>query len=324
MGPTASGKSAWAVRLARRLRPKVRCEIISADSVMVYRGLDIGTAKPPMGARAEVPHHLIDVCAPCEAYSVAEFRRDALALIQSMHARGIMPLVVGGSMLYFYVLRYGITPTPPADASLRASLLEQAHACGWEEMHRLLTKVDPETASRIHPLHNTRILRALEVYHSGGIPLSKLRTRCLPGMEQLGMATRYVALLPARWPITANERRDDRYWRAFDGRLRRRIDAMLDAGLVRECARSLAIIAKNTANRATPLPATRAVGYKQILDYLGERNTSAYDDVADNQDALALLAERILSATRRTVRSQLNWLSRFPGLRRIVLARLAC
>lgn len=324
MGPTGSGKSAWAIRLAHRLRHVMPCEIISADSVMVYKGLDIGSAKPSVEERAGIPHHLIDICSPNESYSAADFRTDALKLIQSLHARGMTPLIVGGSMLYFYILRYGIAPIPAIDRSVRAELYEQAQVCGWPAMHRRLQDVDPDTAKSIHPHHSARIARALEVYRVSGTPISILRKHRLPGLEQLGIKTRYSTLLPGPWPMDGAQRSSNSHWRDFEARLRLRIADMLRSGLVAECVASFGSHVRDALDgnlaKNSFLPATRAVGYRQILDYAVDSKRALPTLVGDLAAERTLL-ESIMSATRRTVRHQLNWLARFPDIRRITLTR---
>lgn len=315
MGPTATGKSAFAIRMAHRLRATQRCEVISADSVMVYKGMDIGSAKPSMDERMGVRHHLVDIRSPEESFSAAEFRTAALSLIRSLHARNIMPIVVGGSMLYLHALRYGISQLPAADLALRTELDAEAQLHGWPELHRRLARVDPVTAAKIHPNHGTRIMRALEVYRLGGAPMSALQSRRLPGLEALGIRTHYRVLLPTpRLPVP-RERARSPQWRAFDLRLRERIVAMLDAGLVAECRRVFAAYIGENGARLRNLPAAQAVGYKQVLDYLCARKERGAADETMTRGELALLVEGILSATRRTVRHQLNWLSRFSDLR---------
>ncbi|MDQ6620778.1 MAG: tRNA (adenosine(37)-N6)-dimethylallyltransferase MiaA, partial [Pseudomonadota bacterium] len=173
MGPTASGKSALALELARRFP----LEIVSVDSAQVYRGMDIGTAKPDRAAREAVPHHLIDIVEPTESYSAARFAADVMQAIAAIRARGRIALLVGGTMLYFKTLLSGLSSLPAADASLRSKLELRAAQCGWGEMHAELARVDPTSAARIHRSDAQRIGRALEVFHATGTPLSDLQGR---------------------------------------------------------------------------------------------------------------------------------------------------
>ena len=175
-GPTASGKTAGALAIAAALAPRVPVEIISVDSALVYRGMDIGTAKPTPAELAAVPHHLIDIRDPREAYSAAEFVHDATRLIAGIQARGALPLLVGGTMLYFKALMDGIDDMPPADAAVRARLDERAAAIGWPAMHSELARIDPPTAARLAPGDSQRIQRALEVWHVSGQPISHFHT----------------------------------------------------------------------------------------------------------------------------------------------------
>lgn len=317
MGPTAIGKSAYAIDLARRLGHTQACEIISADSVMVYKGLDIGSAKPSVKERSGVAHHLIDVCTLEEPFSVAQFRTMALELIERLRANGVMPIVVGGTMLYFYALRYGISPLPAADAEVRAKLSAEADADGWPALHRRLAEIDPDTAAKIHPNHSARILRAMEVYLLSGTPISELRNRRLPGLEALDIQTRYRVLLPDAPLPAKDERSQSPAWHDFDKVLRTRIEAMLNAGLVAESVAMFGKYLKGSA-KLSDLPAARAVGYKQVLVYLSEQGVNDESDTDLDEHAAGELTERILSATRRTVRHQLNWLSRFSDLRYVV------
>lgn len=175
-GPTASGKTAAAFAIADALAPQLPVEIVSVDSALVYRGMDIGTAKPTREELAHVPHHLIDIRDPLQPYSAAEFVQDATRLIAEIRARGALPLLVGGTMLYFKALMDGIDDMPPADAAVRARLEQQAAAIGWAGMHAELARVDPPTAARLAPGDSQRIQRALEVWHVSGRPLSSFHT----------------------------------------------------------------------------------------------------------------------------------------------------
>ncbi len=277
MGPTASGKSRLAMTLAERLP----IEIISVDSAQVFRGMDIGTAKPSPAERRQVAHHLIDVIDPTEAYSAARFRADALALIAQTAGRGRIPLLAGGTMLYFKALRDGLSALPGADASLRAEIEAEAARDGWAALHAKLARLDAESAARIKPTDPQRIQRALEVYRLTGQPMSEL-TRGATAAESVG-DTLWIALEPS-----------DRS--ALHRRIAQRFEAMLAAGLVEE------LEALRARFSLTPdLPAMRCVGYRQAWDYL-EGRTSHEE-----------LRERGIFATRQLAKRQLTWLRSWPG-----------
>jgi tRNA dimethylallyltransferase len=275
LGPTACGKSALALALAQRLK----LEIVSVDSAQVYRGLDIGTAKPDARERALVPHHLIDIRDPADPYSAADFVADATAAVRAIQARGALPLLVGGTMLYAHALRRGLAALPRADAPLRARLCAEAAALGWPALHARLARVDPPTAARLRSNDSQRIQRALEVIELTGTPLSQLQaaTRA-PALQVMA-----VALIPA-----------DRA--ALHARIATRFDAMLDAGLVAEVARLRA-----RGDLHADLPALRAVGYRQAWQHL-EAGTP-----------LAALREAGVAATRQLARRQLTWLRAMTG-----------
>ncbi|HTL76322.1 MAG TPA: tRNA (adenosine(37)-N6)-dimethylallyltransferase MiaA [Casimicrobiaceae bacterium] len=273
VGPTAIGKSAIALALARR----VGGEIVSADSAQVYRGMDIGTAKPDAAARAAIPHHLLDLIEPTDAYSAARFRGDAIAAIDAIRGRGRMPIVVGGTMLYVKALREGLSALPAADAVLRATLEARAASVGWPAMHAALTRVDPATAARLAPTDAQRIQRALEVHALTGRPLSALQGA---RDAQRGIGTSVVVAL-----LTADRAR-------LHAAVARRFDAMLAVGLVdevRELRRRLPLLRAD-------MPSMRSVGYRQVFDFLEGRIDRAS------------LRERGIAATRQLARRQLTWL----------------
>ena len=273
VGPTAIGKSAIALALARR----VGGEIVSADSAQVYRGMDIGTAKPDAAARAAIPHHLLDLIEPTDAYSAARFRGDAIAAIDAIRGRGRMPIVVGGTMLYVKALREGLSALPAADVVLRATLEARAASVGWPAMHAALTRVDPATAARLAPTDAQRIQRALEVHALTGQPLSALQGA---REAQRGIGTSVVIAL-----LTADRAR-------LHAAIARRFDAMLAVGLVdevRELRRRLPLLRAD-------MPSMRSVGYRQVFDFLEGRIDRAS------------LRERGIAATRQLARRQLTWL----------------
>jgi tRNA dimethylallyltransferase len=277
MGPTAAGKTALAVQLARRFPVAV----ISVDSAMVYRGLDIGTGKPDAALMAEVPHALIDIRAPWEAYSAGEFARDARAAIDAARAAGRLPLLVGGTHLYFRSLVTGIAPLPAADPAVRAALDAEAGVRGWPALHAELAQVDPGAAARIGPADRQRIQRALEVFRLTGRPLSAHWEAPAP---DTGIRFRRFALVPGD--------RD-----GLHDRIARRFDAMLAQGLVQEVA-ALRALPQMTPDR----PALRAVGYRQLWAYLA------------GEEGLGQARARALAATRQLARRQLTWLRGEAGV----------
>ncbi len=270
LGPTACGKSALAMALADAMA----LEIVSVDSAQVYRGLDIGTAKPGAAERARVPHHLIDIRDPGEPYSAADFVRDATRAIIDIGARDRLPLVVGGTMLYARALRGGLSDLPPADAAVRADLDAQARALGWPALHARLAEVDPQTAARLPPHDSQRIQRALEVFALTGTPLSRLQGSVR--RTELRLAT--IALLP---PDRAELHR----------RIERRFDDMLAAGFLDEARRLMA-----RGDLDADLPALRSVGYRQAWRHLQGATTPAQ-----------FRAEAI-AATRQLAKRQITWL----------------
>jgi len=278
MGPTASGKT----DLALGLHALGGVDIISVDSAMVYRGMDIGTAKPSASVRARVPHALVDIRDPAQPYSAAEFLTDARACIADSHAAGRLPLLVGGTMLYFRALSQGLSPLPAADAGLRARLEAQASQAGWPAMHRRLAEVDPETASRLHPNDAQRIQRALEVHALTGQPLSRLQRE--PAAEPSHNGLVKVAVYPG-----------DRA--ELHRRIEQRFEQMLAQGFIEEVEQLRA-----RADLYRDLPAMRSVGYRQVWDYL--EGMIRPDE----------LAYRGVVATRQFARRQLTWLRREDNL----------
>lgn len=275
MGPTASGKTALAVSLVERFP----LEIISVDSALVYRGMDIGTAKPDAATLARAPHHLLDIREPTEAYSAAAFCDDALRLMADIVARGKVPLLVGGTMLYFRALLNGLDDLPRADAALRQKLEMDAASRGWPALHADLARVDPPTAARLAPNDAQRIGRALEIFQLAGKPMSAL-------LDQVQTALPYrvlqLALIPSNRAV-------------LHQRIAARFDAMLVDGLLEE-VETLRQMPALTAD----LPAMRAVGYRQAWTYLnGEIDLNG-------------LREQGLAATRQLAKRQLTWLRSWP------------
>ncbi len=277
MGPTASGKTGLAVRLCERFP----LDIISVDSALVYRGMDIGTAKPDAATLARAPHRLIDVRDPGETYSAAEFREDALREIEAIAAAGRVPLLVGGTMLYFRALLEGLADLPEADPVIRARLESRGAAEGWDVLHGELARVDPAAAARIDPNDPQRIQRALEVYEITGRPLSELQA------ASSGTTPRFRVL---KLIVCPQERA------TLHERIARRFDLMMAQGFPGELRR---LRARTDFNAA--LPAMRAVGYRQAWPWLeGE-----YDE--------ASMRDKALAATRQLAKRQLTWLRRERG-----------
>ena len=275
-GPTCAGKTALALELAAHFP----VEIVSVDSAQVYRGMDIGTSKPAAAIRAAVPHHLIDVCDPAEAYSAGRFRSDVLALIAAIRGRGRIPLLVGGTLLYFRALTRGIAPLPAADPAIRAGIDRRARMVGWPALHAELADRDPEAAARIRPADGQRIQRALEVIEITGQKLSQLQR--LAGPPPLEFAA--FALVP-----------EDRT--ALYERIDARFLAMLDAGLLDE-VRAL----RSRGDLHADLPSQRSVGYRQLWAHL-DGGCSLAEAVAAGQRATRNLAKRQLT----WIRSESAW-----------------
>ncbi|WHZ10936.1 MAG: tRNA dimethylallyltransferase [Burkholderiaceae bacterium] len=282
-GPTAAGKTAAALAIAHELP----VEIVSVDSALVYRGMDIGTAKPSAAERTAVPHHLIDIRDPCQPYSAAEFAFDARRLIAEINARGRLPLLVGGTMLYFNALLRGIDEMPAADAAVRAALQAEAQRLGWPAMHEMLARVDPATAARLAPHDAQRIARALEVHRVSGRPLSVYHTiKTGADREELEPGVAIVSLEPR-----------DRGW--LHARIARRFDAMLEQGFLDEVR---ALRARGDLN--ADLPAMRCVGYRQAWAWLAANETMPHGAAPTTAE----LRDRAVFATRQLAKRQLTWL----------------
>ena len=282
-GPTAAGKTAVALDLARHLR----VEIVSVDSANVYRGMDIGTAKPSRDILAAVPHHLIDICDPADAYSAGRFRTDALRTMAGITARGRIPLLVGGTMLYFRALQRGLSHLPPADAQVRARLEARARNEGWAVLHAELARVDPQSAQRIHPNDPQRIQRALEVYELSGRALTEHFPPAGNDFRHAGSGAEgdklpyqivKIALIP-------DERSE------IHRRVAQRFAGMMQSGFIEEV-----ITLRARGDLHLELPSMRAVGYRQAWEFL------------DGRGDLAQMIERAVIATRQLAKRQLTWL----------------
>lgn len=285
-GPTASGKTACALALAAELP----VEIISVDSALVYVGMDIGTAKPSAAELAAVPHHLIDILDPAQSYSAARFVADAQALITQIAARGRMPLLVGGTMLYFKALLEGLDELPLADAAVRAALEAEARERGWPALHAELAQVDPPTAARLPPGDAQRIQRALEVYRISGRPLSAFFTKGSSAEARQDL------------PLLSLEPRE-RGW--LHQRIDQRFAQMLAGGLIGEVQRL-----RERGDLHLGLPSMRCVGYRQAWEMLDQARQQGSE--ALNAQQMQLLAERGSAATRQLAKRQLTWLRSLP------------
>lgn len=308
-GPTASGKTAAALAIAQHLQGKILVEIISVDSALVYKGMDIGTAKPNAAELASVPHHLIDIRDPQQPYSAAEFVKDASKLIHDITTRGRLPLLVGGTMLYFKALFEGLDDMPTADAEVRAELELEAAQIGWPAMRQKLAEVDPETAARLQPNDAQRIQRALEVYRLSGRPMSAFHSR-IKKLENNDNATNVIAVQAINTPTAAiftsknvlfiSLEPTDRAW--LHQRIAQRFDAMLQADLEQE-VRSL----RARGDLTLDTPSIRCVGYRQMWEAL-----DASCDAALDKKAMSDLRDRGIAATRQLCKRQLTWLRSMP------------
>jgi tRNA dimethylallyltransferase len=280
MGPTAAGKTDLALGLAEALNG----EIISVDSALVYQGMDIGTAKPSPQEQARVPHHLIDIRDPSQSYSAADFCRDAHQAIAQILAAGKTPILAGGTMLYFKTLLEGLSPMPPSQEAVRSAIEAEAAQLGWPAMHQLLASVDPLTAAKLHPNHSARIGRALEVWRISGVPMSQWQ-----GQAEGGLASEY------QWVQLAVAPRERSL---LHQRIALRFDAMLKQGFIEEVQ-----ALRQRPDLHADLPALRAVGYRQVWQFL------------DGQLAAADLPAVAVAATRQLAKRQLTWLRGWHDLR---------
>ena len=277
MGPTASGKTALAMEWAQRLGG----EIVSVDSALVYRGLDIGAAKPDAPMLAAVPHHLINVREPWQSYSAAEFARDAAAALAEIAGRGRVPILAGGTGLYFQALLDGLSPMPEAAPALRETITAEAAARGWPAMHAELASVDARAAAKIKPTDPQRIQRALEVFRLSGRPISEWQA--MPSRHRFPFRVVKLVLAPRDRAV-------------LHQRIEQRFDAMLAAGFLAEVQRLRELAGLRAVERPLDLPAVRAVGYRQAWEFL---------------DGLVLesgFRDRAIAATRQLAKRQLTWL----------------
>ncbi len=280
LGPTASGKTALALALAGRFP----AEIVSVDSAQVYRGMDVGTAKPTREERRRVPHHLIDIADPTDAYSAGRFRDDALRIASAIHARGKVPILAGGTMLYFRALTRGLADLPAAQPAIRSAIEARAARSGWPALHAELAKVDPKAAARIEPNDAQRIQRALEVFEHSGRPLSDFHAR--EDVAELPFEAIRIALEPGDRAV-------------LHERIGKRFRGMLAEGLIAELEGLRGRYALNEG-----LPAMRSVGYRQAWDVL------------EGRAPLATLEARGAAATRQLAKRQLTWLRAMDDVER--------
>lgn len=279
MGPTAAGKTDLAIALHQHLN----ADIISVDSALIYRGMDIGTAKPSAQELRRAPHRLIDICDPADTYSAADFVRDAKSAMAEIVAAGRTPLLVGGTMLYFKALLEGLSPMPPADPTIRAAIESAAAERGWPAMHAELAKVDPLSAARLHPNHSQRICRALEVFRVSGKPMSAWQTGGSGGVQD---AYNWIQIA-----VAPQERS------LLHQRIETRFDKMLELGFIEEVA-----ALRGRGDLHEGMPSMRAVGYRQVWQYLS------------GECDLATMRERGIAATRQLAKRQLTWLRGWHGL----------
>lgn len=276
-GPTAAGKSAATLALAQRWP----IEVIVMDSATIYRGMDIGTAKPSKQEQAAMPHHLLDIRDPAESYSAAQFQNDASQLISQILSRGKLPLICGGTMLYYKALREGLNELPAADPVIRAAIDSEAQACGWPELHRQLSEFDPITAARLAPNDSQRLQRAIEIYRASGRPMSAWLADTRPQPENRQQF------------VTLSLEPSDRL--ALHARIAARYHTMLEAGLLEEVRTLYA-----RPDLHTGLPSIRCVGYRQLWDYL------------DGSISVEQAIEQAVAATRQLAKRQLTWLRSQP------------
>ena len=282
MGPTASGKTDLAISLLEHLP----VELINVDSAQIYQQMDIGTAKPDAETLSKAPHRLLGFCDPADAYSAADFANDAKKEIADIHSMGRIPLLVGGSMLYFKVLLEGLSDLPSADADIRKSIQDQADREGWASIHQQLQLVDPITAEKLHPNHSQRIQRALEVYKITGTPLSELQSQSRGGIEQDYDVRQYALVMQNR--------------ALLHQRIEQRFMAMMEAGFASEVERLF-----QRGDLHADLPSIRAAGYRQLWDYF------------EGHYGLDEAVEKAIIVTRQLAKRQQTWLRNWPNCQQI-------
>lgn len=282
MGPTASGKTDLAISLLEHLP----VELINVDSAQIYQQMDIGTAKPDSETLSKAPHRLLSFCDPADAYSAADFANDAKKEIADIHSMGRIPLLVGGSMLYFKVLLEGLSDLPSADADIRKGIQEQADREGWASVHQQLQLVDPITAEKLHPNHSQRIQRALEVYKITGTPLSELQSQSQGGIEQDYDVRQYALVMQNR--------------ALLHQRIEQRFMAMMEAGFASEVEQLF-----QRGDLHADLPSIRAAGYRQLWDYF------------EGYYGLDEAVEKAIIATRQLAKRQQTWLRNWPNCQQI-------
>ncbi len=296
MGPTAAGKTDLAIELTKVLP----CELISVDSALVYRGMDIGTAKPSKALLDAYPHRLIDILDPSQSYSAADFRTDALQAMAEITARGKIPLLVGGTMLYFKALLEGLADMPAADAEVRAQIEAQAASQGWQALHDELASIDPLSAARIHPNDPQRLVRALEVFRVSGMSMTAHREQQSAQSAQASASGRHqLPYTVANLAIAPTDRK------VLHDRIAVRFRQMLDEGFVEEV-----VALRSRGDLHSNLPSIRAVGYRQVWDHLDGKLTR--DE----------MQERGIIATRQLAKRQFTWLRSWQDLH--WLDSLAC
>jgi len=282
MGPTASGKT----DLAISLREHMPVELVNVDSAQIYQQMDIGTAKPDAETLRKAPHRLLGFCDPSKAYSAADFAIDAKKEIADIHQMGRIPLLVGGSMLYFKVLLEGLSDLPPADADIRKGIQEQADRDGWATVHQQLQLVDPTTANKLHPNHSQRIQRALEVYKITGTPLSELQSQSEGGIEDDYEVRQYALVMQNR--------------ALLHQRIEQRFKAMMEAGFASEVEQLF-----QRGDLHADLPSIRAAGYRQLWDYF------------EGHCGVDEAVEKAIIATRQLAKRQQTWLRNWPNSKEI-------
>lgn len=287
MGPTCTGKTALALQLAAQI-PQYPLEIINVDSALVYKHLDIGTGKPTLAERSKTPHHLIDILEPTQSYSVAHFCEDAHRIILAIIERGNIPLLVGGTMLYFKALQQGLSPLPAANPSIRRALEAQAQQQGWESLHQELATIDPLSAQRIHPNDPQRIQRALEVYKITGRPMSSFFSKQNSNTDSNLISNAVLPYSFINFGLMPFERK------TLHQKIAERFHNMLQQGFIEEVKALY-----ERGDLSPQLPAMRTVGYRQIWDYLEGRYK--YDE----------MIERAIAATRQLAKRQITWLRSF-------------